>query len=48
MERIEVVQPVLFAVHVALAELWASFGVVADAVVGHSQGRSRRRVWRVR
>ncbi|WP_186777221.1 type I polyketide synthase [Streptomyces salinarius] len=37
-ERIEVVQPVLFAVHVALARLWASFGVVPDAVVGHSQG----------
>ncbi|MFJ9181437.1 acyltransferase domain-containing protein, partial [Streptomyces sp. NPDC102360] len=38
LERIEVVQPVLFAVHVALARLWESRGVVPDAVVGHSQG----------
>ncbi|MFI8235643.1 acyltransferase domain-containing protein, partial [Streptomyces sp. NPDC085900] len=37
-ERIEVVQPVLFTVHVALAQLWASHGVEPDAVVGHSQG----------
>nr|WP_051407204.1 type I polyketide synthase [Nocardia sp. CNY236] len=38
LDRVDVVQPVLFAVMVSLAELWASVGVVPDAVVGHSQG----------
>ncbi|MEU3432272.1 type I polyketide synthase [Streptomyces sp. NPDC006863] len=36
--RVDVVQPVLWAVMVSLAEAWRSFGVVPDAVVGHSQG----------
>jgi acyl transferase domain-containing protein len=36
--RDEVVQPALWAVMVALARLWESFGVVPSAVVGHSQG----------
>ncbi|WP_442813645.1 acyltransferase domain-containing protein [Streptomyces sp. NBC_01754] len=36
--RVDVVQPVLWAVMVALAEVWRSAGVVPSVVVGHSQG----------
>ncbi|MEV7729930.1 type I polyketide synthase [Streptomyces sp. NPDC087917] len=38
MERVDVVQPALFAMMVSLAQVWRSLGVVPDAVVGHSQG----------
>ncbi|MBB5923688.1 polyketide synthase 12, partial [Actinoalloteichus hoggarensis] len=38
LSRVDVVQPLLFAVLVSLAAVWESFGVVPDAVVGHSQG----------
>ncbi|MFF8374319.1 type I polyketide synthase [Streptomyces lydicus] len=38
LDRVDVVQPVSWAVMVSLAELWRSVGVVPDAVVGHSQG----------
>jgi acyl transferase domain-containing protein/D-arabinose 1-dehydrogenase-like Zn-dependent alcohol dehydrogenase/acyl carrier protein len=38
LERVDVVQPALFAVMVSLAQLWRSFGVEPGVVVGHSQG----------
>ncbi|WP_329524781.1 type I polyketide synthase [Streptomyces sp. NBC_01462] len=38
LDRVDVVQPVLWAVMVSLAALWESFGVRPSAVVGHSQG----------
>jgi acyl transferase domain-containing protein/acyl carrier protein len=38
LERVDVVQPALWAVMVSLAAVWEAAGVVPDAVAGHSQG----------
>jgi polyketide synthase 7 len=38
LDRVDVVQPALWAVMVSLTELWRSMGVSPDAVIGHSQG----------
>ncbi|MEV4826370.1 type I polyketide synthase [Micromonospora sp. NPDC049274] len=38
LDRIDVVQPVLWSMMVSLAEVWRANGVTPAAVVGHSQG----------
>ena len=38
LDRVDVVQPVLFAVMVSLAAQWRALGIHPDAVLGHSQG----------
>ncbi|MFE2181990.1 SDR family NAD(P)-dependent oxidoreductase [Streptomyces sp. NPDC059455] len=38
LERVEVVQPALWAVMVSLAQVWRSLGIEPSAVIGHSQG----------
>ncbi|WP_277914772.1 acyltransferase domain-containing protein, partial [Streptomyces sp. Root431] len=38
LERVDVVQPVTFAVMASLARVWQHYGVTPQAVIGHSQG----------
>jgi malonyl CoA-acyl carrier protein transacylase/acyl carrier protein len=38
LDRVDVVQPVLFTMMVSLAEVLAGYGIIPDAVIGHSQG----------
>ncbi|MGW1979103.1 SDR family NAD(P)-dependent oxidoreductase [Streptomyces sp. NPDC001889] len=40
LEGVEVIQPVLWAVEVALAAVWRSWGVEPDYLVGHSMGEA--------
>ncbi|MFT2016791.1 SDR family NAD(P)-dependent oxidoreductase [Streptomyces sp. 796.1] len=37
-ERVDIVQPALFAVMISLAKVWQSLGIQPAAVIGHSQG----------
>jgi polyketide synthase 12/myxalamid-type polyketide synthase MxaF len=38
LEEVDVVQPAIFAIQVALAALWRSWGITPNAVVGQSMG----------
>ncbi|MFF5563628.1 SDR family NAD(P)-dependent oxidoreductase [Streptomyces sp. NPDC012623] len=38
LDRVDVVQPALWAIMVSLARMWRSYGVEPAAVIGHSQG----------
>ena len=38
MDQIDVIQPVLLAIEIGLAELWRSWGITPIAVIGHSLG----------
>ncbi|MFI0408241.1 SDR family NAD(P)-dependent oxidoreductase [Actinomadura sp. 3N508] len=38
LEKVDQVQPALFAIMISLAAVWESHGVKPDAVIGHSQG----------
>lgn len=40
MSETEVAQPANFALQLALAELWQSWGIVPDAIIGHSAGEA--------
>lgn len=38
LNEIDVIQPTLFCIQIALAALWRSWGIEPDAVIGHSMG----------
>lgn len=38
LDAIDVIQPILVSIEIALAALWRSWGVKPDAIVGHSMG----------
>ncbi|WP_424217716.1 SDR family NAD(P)-dependent oxidoreductase (plasmid) [Streptomyces sp. BI20] len=38
LDRVDVVQPLLWAVMVSLAHTWTAYGITPAAVIGHSQG----------
>lgn len=38
LSEIDCIQPTLLAIEIALAQLWNSWGIKADAVIGHSMG----------
>ena len=40
LERLDVIQPTLWAMEIALAQLWRSWGIEPDVVIGHSMGES--------
>ncbi|MDQ0601967.1 acyl transferase domain-containing protein/NAD(P)-dependent dehydrogenase (short-subunit alcohol dehydrogenase family)/acyl carrier protein [Streptomyces canus] len=40
LKQLDVIQPTLWAMEIALAELWQSWGITPDVVIGHSMGES--------